>query len=118
MTPRELFAEEHAALVEKGEKWMKETAAGCMVVAALIATVVFAAAFTLPGGNKEYSGHIWLKSLHSENTYDATELSLSLVVIENDWISPPSGYDKISGNAYVVPICRDIDGGGASVCLQ
>ncbi|KAF5207900.1 Ankyrin repeat-containing protein [Thalictrum thalictroides] len=56
MTPRELFAEEHTALVEKGEKWMKETAAGCMVVAALIATVVFTAAFTLPGGNKENSG--------------------------------------------------------------
>ncbi|KAF5203245.1 2-hydroxyisoflavanone dehydratase [Thalictrum thalictroides] len=68
--------------------------------------------------NPAEGGHIWLKSLHSENTYDATELSPSLVVIENDWISPPSGYlkinfdvgyDKISGNAYVVPICRDID---------
>ncbi|PIA32837.1 hypothetical protein AQUCO_04300042v1 [Aquilegia coerulea] len=53
MTPRDLFAEEHAALVEKGEKWMKETATGCMVVAALIATVVFTAAFTVPGGNND-----------------------------------------------------------------
>ncbi|PIA41759.1 hypothetical protein AQUCO_02200296v1, partial [Aquilegia coerulea] len=53
MTPRELFEEEHAALVEKGENWMKETARGCMVVAALIATVVFTAAFTLPGGNDD-----------------------------------------------------------------
>ncbi|KAF5207889.1 Ankyrin repeat family protein [Thalictrum thalictroides] len=44
------------ALQMQREKWMKETAAGCMVVAALIATVVFAAAFTLPGGNKENSG--------------------------------------------------------------
>ncbi|KAI3918029.1 hypothetical protein MKW92_053781 [Papaver armeniacum] len=32
-------------------KWMKETSSSCMVVAALIATVAFAAAITVPGGN-------------------------------------------------------------------
>ncbi|XP_022893852.1 uncharacterized protein LOC111408312 [Olea europaea var. sylvestris] len=47
-TPRELFTEEHEKLREAGEKWMKDTAASCMVVAALIATVAFAAAFTVP----------------------------------------------------------------------
>lgn len=35
---------------------MKETAQGCMVVSALIATVVFTAAFTVPGGNDSDSG--------------------------------------------------------------
>ncbi|CAA3017830.1 ankyrin repeat-containing At5g02620-like [Olea europaea subsp. europaea] len=55
-TPRELFTEEHEKLREAGEKWMKDTAASCMVVAALIATVAFAAAFTVPGGNKEETG--------------------------------------------------------------
>ncbi|KAI3963159.1 hypothetical protein MKW92_003884 [Papaver armeniacum] len=46
-----LFTENHKELMEKGEKWMKETSTSCMVVAALIATVAFAAAITVPGGN-------------------------------------------------------------------
>ncbi|OVA16338.1 Ankyrin repeat [Macleaya cordata] len=50
-TPRDVFTKEHKELLEKGEKWMKDTAQSCMVVATLIATVVFAAAFTVPGGN-------------------------------------------------------------------
>ncbi|KAI7751634.1 hypothetical protein M8C21_003630 [Ambrosia artemisiifolia] len=50
LTPHELFTKEHKDLVAQGEKWMKETASQCMVVAALIATIVFAAAFTVPGG--------------------------------------------------------------------
>ncbi|KAK3220344.1 hypothetical protein Dsin_014314 [Dipteronia sinensis] len=49
-TPREVFTENHNALVEKGEKWMKDTATSCSVVAALIITIVFTAAFTVPGG--------------------------------------------------------------------
>ncbi|WOG90992.1 hypothetical protein DCAR_0310240 [Daucus carota subsp. sativus] len=56
-TPQELFTEQHADLVEKGERWMKETLSQCMVVAALIATIMFAAAFTLPGGNNQVTGH-------------------------------------------------------------
>ncbi|CAA2955491.1 ankyrin repeat-containing ITN1-like isoform X1 [Olea europaea subsp. europaea] len=55
-TPRELFTLEHEKLREDGEKWMKKTATSCMVVATLIATVVFAAAFTVPGGYKEENG--------------------------------------------------------------
>ncbi|ESR44792.1 hypothetical protein CICLE_v10003296mg [Citrus x clementina] len=50
-TPREVFTQEHKDLVKEGEKWMKETASSCSVVAALIITVVFAAAFTVPGGS-------------------------------------------------------------------
>uniref|UniRef100_A0A5B7A6J5 PGG domain-containing protein n=1 Tax=Davidia involucrata TaxID=16924 RepID=A0A5B7A6J5_DAVIN len=61
--PRALFSEEHKNLVEKGEKWMKDTTSSCMVVAALIATVVFAAAFTAPGGNDQEKGiPIFLKA--------------------------------------------------------
>ncbi|KAK9293261.1 hypothetical protein L1049_021252 [Liquidambar formosana] len=55
-TPRVLFTDEHKKLVKNGEKWMKETAASCMVVGALIATVMFAAAFTIPGGNDQNTG--------------------------------------------------------------
>ncbi|XP_026442321.1 uncharacterized protein LOC113341790 isoform X2 [Papaver somniferum] len=50
-TAQHIFTEEHKGLVEKGEKWMKDTSGSCMLVAALIATVAFAAAFTVPGGN-------------------------------------------------------------------
>nr|XP_043617636.1 uncharacterized protein LOC122589408 isoform X1 [Erigeron canadensis] len=50
LTPYELFTKEHKDLVAQGEKWMKGTSSQCMVVAALIATIVFAAAFTVPGG--------------------------------------------------------------------
>ncbi|KAL0287207.1 UNVERIFIED_CONTAM: Ankyrin repeat-containing protein ITN1 [Sesamum angustifolium] len=54
--PRELFSTEHKSLLTKGETWMKETANNCMIVATLIATVAFAAAFTLPGGNNGDTG--------------------------------------------------------------
>ncbi|KAF8377141.1 hypothetical protein HHK36_030514 [Tetracentron sinense] len=55
-TPRALFTEEHKNLVKEGEKWMKDTASSSMVVATLIATVMFAAAFTVPGGNNGNTG--------------------------------------------------------------
>ncbi|KAL2524762.1 Ankyrin repeat family protein [Abeliophyllum distichum] len=55
-TPSELFSVEHNELREAGEEWMKDTASSCMVVAALIATVAFAAAFTVPGGNNDETG--------------------------------------------------------------
>lgn len=49
-TAQHIFTGEHKGLVEKGEKWMKDTSGSCMVVAALIATVTFQTAFTVPGG--------------------------------------------------------------------
>lgn len=59
-SPQELFTDEHTKLMEKGEDWMKQTAAHSMVVAALIATIMFAVAFTLPGGNSENGLPIYL----------------------------------------------------------
>ncbi|XP_059657242.1 uncharacterized protein LOC132303820 isoform X2 [Cornus florida] len=55
-TPQVVFTEEHKSLVYEGEKWMKDTASSCMVVATLIATVMFAAAFTVPGGDNDNTG--------------------------------------------------------------
>ncbi|KAL5775860.1 hypothetical protein ACOSP7_013417 [Xanthoceras sorbifolium] len=60
-TPRELFTKEHKELVEKAEKWMKDTSNSCMVVTTLVATVVFAAAFTVPGGNNSLGVPIFLQ---------------------------------------------------------
>ncbi|KAI3742245.1 hypothetical protein L1987_59925 [Smallanthus sonchifolius] len=66
LTPHELFTMEHKELVSQGEKWMKGTASQCMVVAALIATIVFAAAFTVPGGYDQDNG---IPVFHSEATF-------------------------------------------------
>ncbi|KAL7228460.1 hypothetical protein ACSBR2_007219 [Camellia fascicularis] len=57
MTPAEMFTDTHKELVKEGERWMKDTATSCTIVAALIATVVFAAAITVPGGNNNENGH-------------------------------------------------------------
>ncbi|KAL0535221.1 hypothetical protein IC582_029546 [Cucumis melo] len=56
LTPRQLFSRQHEQLRKDGEEWMKSTANSCMVVATLITTVVFAAAFTFPGGNNDKDG--------------------------------------------------------------
>ncbi|XP_035547794.1 ankyrin repeat-containing protein ITN1-like [Juglans regia] len=56
MTPRELFTKNHKDLMKEGEIWMKDTATSCTVVAALILTIMFAAAFTVPGGNNQDTG--------------------------------------------------------------
>ncbi|BBH05192.1 Ankyrin repeat family protein [Prunus dulcis] len=55
-TPRELFTSEHKELLRKGESWMKNTANSCMLVATIIATVVFSAAFSIPGGIADKTG--------------------------------------------------------------
>nr|GMD92768.1 ankyrin repeat-containing protein NPR4-like isoform X3 [Ipomoea batatas] len=52
-TAKMVFTDEHKDLKKEGEKWMKETATACSIIAALIVTVVFAAAITVPGGNSE-----------------------------------------------------------------
>ena len=53
MTPHEVFMNNHKKLAEEAEKSMKEIATFCTVVGALIGTIMFAAAFTVPDGNNE-----------------------------------------------------------------
>ncbi|XP_044480452.1 ankyrin repeat-containing protein At5g02620-like [Mangifera indica] len=80
-TPKALFDEEHKKLKESGEQWMKDTANSCMIVAALIATVVFTAAFTVPGGTNEESGMPRFSNQLSFRIFvfaDATSLVLSV----------------------------------------
>ncbi|KAJ0235183.1 PGG domain-containing protein [Hirschfeldia incana] len=52
-TPSEIFTKEHESLRKEAEKWIKDTAKSCSLVAALIVTVTFAAVFTVPGGTDE-----------------------------------------------------------------
>ncbi|CAN6572265.1 unnamed protein product [Malus baccata var. baccata] len=55
-TAAKLFTETHKELHAKGEKWMKGTASSYTVVSTLIITIMFAAAFTVPGGNDQETG--------------------------------------------------------------
>lgn len=56
LTPHELFTKEHKKLVKDGEKWTKDAINYCVVVAALITTVTFVAASTIPGGYNQDNG--------------------------------------------------------------
>ncbi|KAD6454898.1 hypothetical protein E3N88_09604 [Mikania micrantha] len=55
-TPQMVFTNEHNNLLSEGEKWMKETAQSYTITATLITTIMFAAAITVPGGNKQDNG--------------------------------------------------------------
>nr|GEU65893.1 ankyrin repeat-containing domain, PGG domain, Gag-polypeptide of LTR copia-type [Tanacetum cinerariifolium] len=55
-TPDMVFTREHENLVKEGEQWMKTTAESCSITAALITTIVFAAAITVPGGSNSETG--------------------------------------------------------------
>ncbi|GLT34789.1 hypothetical protein SLA2020_092850 [Shorea laevis] len=55
-TPYEVFTERHKELVKEGAKWMKDTASSFIIIGTLIVTILFAAAFTLPGGNDQSTG--------------------------------------------------------------
>jgi len=61
-TADELFKEQHAKLLEKAERWIKETSQSCSAVAVLVATVVFTAAYTVPGGNDQRGHPVFLHS--------------------------------------------------------
>ena len=53
ITASDLFDLTHEDQLRKAQEWIKETAQACSVLAILIATVVFTAAFTILGGNNE-----------------------------------------------------------------
>ncbi|GLU19388.1 hypothetical protein SLE2022_356430 [Rubroshorea leprosula] len=54
--PSDVFTKSHKKLAKQGEEWMKATASSSSVVGSLIITVMFAAIFTVPGGNKQDTG--------------------------------------------------------------
>ncbi|KAL2336601.1 hypothetical protein Fmac_011047 [Flemingia macrophylla] len=50
LTPGDLLDIDHADMHDQAKIWMKETSQSCSTVAVLIAGVVFAAAYAIPGG--------------------------------------------------------------------
>ncbi|KAF7140026.1 hypothetical protein RHSIM_Rhsim06G0147300 [Rhododendron simsii] len=55
-TAQKLFEEETEPLRKKAKEWLQRTAEHCSLVAVLIATVAFAAAYTIPGGPNQSTG--------------------------------------------------------------
>ncbi|KAF2296837.1 hypothetical protein GH714_007735 [Hevea brasiliensis] len=62
LTPRMLFELTHKKQLEEAQTWIKETSQSCSTVAALVATVVFAAAYTVPGGVNERGFPVFLRA--------------------------------------------------------
>ncbi|KAL5831148.1 hypothetical protein ACOSQ4_016502 [Xanthoceras sorbifolium] len=56
LTAEASFAASNNDLRLSSKEWLKRTAEGCSIVAVLIATVAFAAAYTVPGGSNENTG--------------------------------------------------------------
>ena len=56
LTAEGLFDKTNKELRQKAIEWIKRTAEGCSLVAVLIATVAFAAAYTIPGGSNGQTG--------------------------------------------------------------
>ncbi|KAB2600881.1 ankyrin repeat-containing protein [Pyrus ussuriensis x Pyrus communis] len=55
-TAEELFNYQHNGLLGSAQEWVKETAQSCSTVAVLVSTVVFAAAYAIPGGTSDQNG--------------------------------------------------------------
>ncbi|XP_062088268.1 uncharacterized protein LOC133794857 [Humulus lupulus] len=55
-TAEELFSRTHESLFKEAQEWLKRTSESCSTVAVLIATVAFAAAYTVPGGSDDDTG--------------------------------------------------------------
>lgn len=56
LTPHELFTKNHEHLLNEGRQWAKDIASSFTIVGTLIITIMFAAAFTVPGGNNQDKG--------------------------------------------------------------
>ncbi|AET00367.1 putative ankyrin repeat-containing domain, PGG domain-containing protein [Medicago truncatula] len=79
-TAWQVFKEEHKALLEEGKNWMKDTSNSCMLVATLIATIAFAAAITVPGGNNQDKG---IPIFLSDNTFMVFVVSDALALFSS-----------------------------------
>ncbi|GKV53186.1 hypothetical protein SLEP1_g59724 [Rubroshorea leprosula] len=78
-TPTQVFHKEHKNLVKEAEGWMKKMAQSCNVVGALVITIMFAALFTIPGGNDDKTGRPKLLKKSDAKTASAQACMVFLV---------------------------------------
>ncbi|KAK7312216.1 hypothetical protein VNO77_35924 [Canavalia gladiata] len=62
LTAEDVLEMEHQEMHKEAKGWIKETAQSCSTVAVLVATVVFAAAYTIPGGTEKNGTPVFLGS--------------------------------------------------------
>ncbi|XP_026407129.1 uncharacterized protein LOC113302440 isoform X2 [Papaver somniferum] len=98
-TAQMIFTKAHKGLMKEGAEWLQDTSGSCMIVAALVATVAFAAAFTVPGDvlalfssitsvlmflaiyTSRYAEMDFLKSLPQKLIFGLVTLFISVVAI-------------------------------------
>ncbi|KAB2605369.1 hypothetical protein D8674_005086 [Pyrus ussuriensis x Pyrus communis] len=73
-TPKDIFKETHKGLVKDGREWLTKASESCSVMGALIATVAFATATTVPGGIKEVTGRPTLENLPAFDIFAISSL--------------------------------------------
>nr|POE63957.1 ankyrin repeat-containing protein itn1 [Quercus suber] len=97
-TADELFQDTHAGLLGLAQKWIKETSQSCSAVSVLVATVVFAAAYTVPGGNDASGRPNFINSpffvLFTIMDVVSLACSLSSVVMFLSILSSPFEYEN------------------------
>ncbi|XP_044500247.1 uncharacterized protein LOC123221464 [Mangifera indica] len=97
-TCEELFNSKHNKLLGQAETWIKGTSQSCSAVAVLVATVVFAAAYTVPGGSNEQGYPIFLNStlflVFTVTDVIALACSLTSVVMFLSILASPYTYDE------------------------
>ncbi|KAF5186652.1 Ankyrin repeat-containing protein [Thalictrum thalictroides] len=83
----DFFQNNNKDLLRQAQDWLKRTSQSCSVVAVLIATVAFAAAYTVPGGNQENGQDSGLPILVGETFFlvftvmDVVSLACSLTSV-------------------------------------
>ncbi|KAI9381517.1 hypothetical protein POPTR_015G119800v4 [Populus trichocarpa] len=82
-TAFELFQEEHKGQLKLAQDWIEKTSQSCSAVAVLLATVVFAAAYTIPGGSDDRGFPIFLhdRFFIAFTVLDVTALASSLTSV-------------------------------------
>ncbi|XP_044499535.1 ankyrin repeat-containing protein At5g02620-like [Mangifera indica] len=97
-TCEELFNSKHNKLLGQAQNWIRSTSQSCSAVAVLVATVVFAAAYTVPGGSNEQGYPIFLNStlflLFTVMDVIALACSLTSVVMFLSILASPYTYDE------------------------
>ncbi|GKV20271.1 hypothetical protein SLEP1_g30424 [Rubroshorea leprosula] len=79
-TPYQMFVKEHKNMLKEAEAWMKKTAESCTVIGALIITIMFGAAFTVPGGNDQNTGFpIFLNTTAPVESFTVTPFKVFII---------------------------------------
>ncbi|XP_061952503.1 ankyrin repeat-containing protein ITN1-like [Populus nigra] len=109
MTAFELFQEEHKGQLKLAQDWIEKTSQSCSAVAVLLATVVFAAAYTIPGGSDDRGFPIFLHNRFfiAFTVLDVTALASSLtsVVMFLSILTTPFECEKFYHNIPRKLIC-------------